>query len=335
MRSISPTSLSGGRGLWESAGAISLVFFGSMLVSTLLGDDLHSDGQFVVVSNSRGVTILDDIRPVLCYQRAVTSRQGKWPRADYVHPLYDLDGQCITEDFPKDHGHQRGLYWAWHQVLVAGQPVGDAWACIDFQWDVEQVDVNLTEDNAAIHAIVIWKSPALTNENGELLPLVQEQIEIVVHHAQVDVRWIDFSIELLALMENVEIGGSADEKGYGGFSARLKLSDDMLFTGVGGEIEPVSTAIDAGPAVDISGESSGVAIFSHPGNPNHPPPWILRRSQSMQNVVYPGRQPIPLSQTQPLNLRYRLGIHRGKWTRRGSKSTNNCIKQKAKRLQRP
>lgn len=279
----------------------------------LSAEEIASESQLVAISNSQGVTVLEGIRPVLTYQRATKSLDGKWPRANYVHPLYDLDGEVITEDFPADHGHHRGIFWAWHQVLVDGQPMGDAWACIDFQWDVIDVKVDTTDDRLTIQATTLWKSPALSDQLGQPIPFVREQTTITVHRAEEHHRWIDFSIELLALRAGVAIGGSDDDKGYGGFSPRLKLSEDLAFMARGGTIEPVLTAMAAGPWIDISNEHSGVTIFTHHDNPGFPTDWILRRNRSMQNAVYPGRIPVPLSQTQPLRLRYRMGLHQGKW----------------------
>ncbi len=266
------------------------------------------------VSNPQGVTILEGIQPVLTYHRATRSQAGKWPRANYVHPLYDLDGEVITEDFPIDHGHHRGIFWAWHQVLVDDKPLGDAWACVDFEWDVQVVTVQTTDNEATLTATTLWKSPALTDDNVQPLPCVQEQAKIVVHRADKLVRWIDFDIELLALLDNVRIAGSDDDKGYGGFSPRIKLTDNSKFLGTNGPIEPQVQAIAAGPWVDISSDQGGLVIITHRDNPGFPQPWILRRAHSMQNPAYPGRQPIALSRTEALRLRYRLGVHRGALT---------------------
>ena len=60
-----------------------------------------------------------------------------------------------------------------------------------------------------------------------------------------------------------------------------------------------------------TGKVSGVAILTHPSVPGFPQRWILRKSKSMQNPVYPGRVPVLLSREKPLVLRYRLVIHRG------------------------
>lgn len=263
------------------------------------------------VENPQGITLLDGIRPVLTYQRATQSKDGKWPRANYVHPLYDLDGEMITEDFPSDHGHHRGVFWAWHQVLVGDKSLGDAWACENFQWDVQNAHVVTDEKRATIRATTLWKSPDLVSSDGQLIACVREQATIVVHAVEANVRWIDFNLEFLALVDEVRIGGSDDDKGYGGFSPRIKLTDDVQFIGTTGPIEPQVTAVQAGPWVDVGNKQCGVVILAHPSNPGHPQPWILRGSRSMQNPAYPGRQPVSLSQTEPLRLRYRLGIHRG------------------------
>ena len=120
-----------------------------------------------------------------------------------------------------------------------------------------------------------------------------------------------------ALDEGVSLGGSEDEKGYGGFSVRVRLPDGVRFTGRDGNVVPKVTAVTAGPWVDVSGgfdgpsRMSGVAILSHPSVPVFPPTWILREKASMQNAVYPGRTPVPLVPGKPVDLRYRLVIHRG------------------------
>lgn len=270
--------------------------------------------QMSAVASSQGITVLDGIRPVLTFQQAAQSKDGKWPRANYVHPLYDLDGEMITEDFPSDHGHHRGVFWAWHQVLVGDKALGDAWACENFQWDVQQANVVTGQKQATISATTLWKSPDLVSNDGQLIPCVREHATIVVHAAEANVRSIDFNLEFLALVDDVRIGGSDDDKGYGGFSPRIKLTDDVHFIGNGGPVEPQVTAVQAGPWIDVGNKQGGVVILAHSSNPGHPQPWILRGSRSMQNVAYPGRHPVPLSKTEPLRLRYRLGIHRGELT---------------------
>jgi hypothetical protein len=274
-------------------------------------------GPLQAVTSEAGVLIREGEQNVLFYQRATQSQDGTRPRANYIHPLYDLDGDVLTEDFPSDHLHHRGIFWAWHQVLVGDKPVGDPWSCENFVWDVKDVAVDREDDSSlALKAHVVWKSPRWTDESSTLKPLVDERTVIRVHRESGDARAIDFEIALRAIEKALRLGGSDDEKGYGGFSVRVRLPEGVRFIGEQGEVEPETTSVEAGPWLDVAarygdGDTEGVAILCHPSNPGFPQPWILRRSRSMQNPAYPGRTPVALSIDEPLMLRYRLVIHRG------------------------
>jgi hypothetical protein len=56
---------------------------------------------------------------------------------------------------------------------------------------------------------------------------------------------------------------------------------------------------------------SGLTVLTHPSTTGFPQPWILRAKASMQNAVYPGRQPSALPRDRPVILRYRIVLHRG------------------------
>jgi hypothetical protein len=49
-----------------------------------------------------------------------------------------------------------------------------------------------------------------------------ESVLITVHRDSSGFRKINFEISLSPLIDGIRIGGSDDEKGYGGFSARIK-----------------------------------------------------------------------------------------------------------------
>ena len=66
--------------------------------------------------------------PALAIAYYPKSREGTHTRNNYVD-LFDFQGHEITEDFPADHLHHRGVFWAWHQVLVNGKQLGDSWEC--------------------------------------------------------------------------------------------------------------------------------------------------------------------------------------------------------------
>jgi len=305
-------------------------------------------------SNGDGKTIKisEDGNPVLVYQIEETSLDGKWPRAGYVHPLYDLKGEVMTEDFPDDHKHHRGVFWAWHHLSVGDLILGDPWLCKDFVRQCVQSTQHVIqvrgEECIGIELKTLWKSPLLKDLNAEMLPIVEERARIIIHPSTARQRLIDFDISLTAMLRDVRIGGSDDVKGYGGFSPRIKLNSKQVFRFESGEVEPKKVAIQGGPWVDISDQKRGLTIMTHPENPvanrsSQTPEavasesetvasesetvasesetagqddqqsrlWILRRKRSMQNAVYPGRTPVPLSKDNATRLRYRLVVHDG------------------------
>jgi hypothetical protein len=146
---------------------------------------------------------------------------------------------------------------------------------------------------------------------------VKAKTAITVHSKKKNYRVIDFEISLLALEPNLKIGGSEDKKGYSGFSVRMKMPEDIKFTSSNEEIEPQTLQIDAGSWMDISGslnnagQKEGIVIICHPDNPMYPEKWILRKSGSMQNPVYPGRAPVAVSMDTPTVLKYRLVTYAG------------------------
>ncbi|MHC4329052.1 MAG: DUF6807 family protein [Planctomycetota bacterium] len=274
-----------------------------------------------ISETDQGFVIAEGREKVMVYQRKHKSLDGKYTRANYIHPLYGLDGEVLTEDFPRDHPHHRGVFWAWHQLWLSDMKLGDPWATIDSRWDVYQAKILTTDSQSrALQVHVHWKSPLRTDSTGKQVPLVKETTTIRVHCAKDDMRKIDFRIELLALEPYMRLGGSEDAKGYGGFSTRIPLPKDLAFTGTDGPVEPTTLQVEAGPWLDFSGDlgktgkTSGLAILCHSSNPGYPQRWILRRKGSCQNAAWPGRDPVPLSREKPLVLRYRLIIHRGNVT---------------------
>lgn len=274
---------------------------------------------------------------VLFYQAKNKSLNGEYTRANYIHPLYNLEGEVITEDFPDDHPHHRGIFWAWHQLYINETSVGDGWDAKDVHWQVTSIDKqDLKLGAKSIVSKVMWKSPLWKNKKGEEEPFIAEHTQITVYPAssnsqaidpttinppELSRRVIDVEIRLTALTSGVKIGGSTDAKGYGGFSTRIKLGENVIFTGQKGVVEAQNLPIVAGRWMDISQPHdqseayyTGFTIIADPKNPGYPNPWILRAKNSMQNAVFPfpGAKIIELPQGKPLTLRYRMVIHSGK-----------------------
>jgi hypothetical protein len=268
---------------------------------------------FVFKENEQGVNLTENGKPVFFYQRAVKSLTGRYVCNNYLHPLYSLTGDTLTQEFPADHPYHRGIFWAWHQLYIDNIKVGDGWVLDSISQEVSKMESGVKRNLARLTLDVYWKSSVW--QNGK--PFIHEHTLISVHPLEKDIRMIDFEITLTALLPNVSIGGSEDEKGYGGFCTRIKLPADLVFTSAKGPVIPQTLQIVAGPWMDFSGTfgknglKSGVSILCHPKTPNYPAPWILRQVTSMQNVVFPGRERIVLKMEKPVILKYCLVVHNG------------------------
>lgn len=281
---------------------------------------LLSPAQVDLSISSNGILFSENSDTILFYHTAEKSLNGAYARSNYIHPLYTLDGEVLTEDFPEDHLHHRGIFWAWHQLYVGDQRIGDSWQIKDFSWEVQDVkELPLKNQAKSIQTEVIWKSPLWTDDTGNEKPLVSETTTITVHPAKTNYRLVDITISMIALEPAMRLGGSEDAKGYGGFSPRIRLTQDITFTGPEGQVEAQNLPVSADGWIDISGSlgkggsPAGITIMAHPANSGYPNPWILRAKNSMQNAVFPhpGAQAIPLSDTEPTVLKYRLVIHNG------------------------
>ena len=263
------------------------------------------------VKNGDGVQLSEGDAQVFFYQARPKSMDGKYDRADYIHPLYSLGGKVITEDFPADHLHQRGIYWAWHQIIYKGQQIADGWSCENIAWEVVDTRITSKKNAVTLDNDVLWRAVL----DDRLTPVIRENSRITVYPSRENYRVIDFDIRLVPLLDSMMLGGSKDEKGYSGFSLRLKLPQDIRFLTSEKEVQAQELALNAGPWMDFVGSFdganapvSGLAVFCHPSNPGYPQPWIIRSEKSMQNPAYPGRAPVSLRRD-GLRLRYRVVIH--------------------------
>lgn len=282
------------------------------LIACLLFGIQDSFCQLEAVETVEGIEISEGGIPVMFYQKSPKSLNGMYERAGYVHPLYNLDGVPITEDFPADHFHHHGIFWAWHQMIYNGESIGDSWDGRHISWETLKTVLKKNAGYLSLTSDVAWTS----NIHDKSLPLFEEKTKITIYHKTDDFRIIDFMIRLKPKGNKLQLGGSDDAKGYGGFSLRFRNPETLTFMSGGNEIAPDVNAVTAGPWMDFSGSfglsgRSGVAVFCHPSNPGDIRQWILRDSKSMQNPVWPGREPVAIPR-KGIELKYRLIIHDGR-----------------------
>src|SRR5690606_31989684 len=133
----------------------------------------------------------------------------------YIHPLYGIGGEVLTEDYPSDHYHHRGVFWGWPNGIWKEKRV-DTWGLEG----ARQVHVSVTPGKSTP------EQTSFAGENHWILdeapdqPIVSETYEVVVHAATELGRALDFTITLKNISDAPLSlrGATTDSKGYGGFN---------------------------------------------------------------------------------------------------------------------
>lgn len=269
----------------------------------------ESPFRFASVSD-QALGLWEGERPVFVYNHGVISSTNAPPslaRSSYLHPLHGLDGEVLTDDFPKDHYHHRGLFWAWPHVRI-GEQETDLWLLKGIRQQFERWLRRDAGKSAAVLGV----------RNGWYVDgrkVVEEQVWLRVLPATPDGRAIDVELTLKPLKQPLTLRG-AEGKGYGGLSLRFAPREG----------EPVITTPDGRtrddlvmahlPWTDLSAHfsgapsPSGATIFVSPTHPDFPPEWMTRH-YGVLCVGWPGVTAQTIQPGKTIRCRYRLWIHRG------------------------
>lgn len=291
---------------------LSLVVFGTFFVSTMAwGAEKEKPPAFrFEKAEGKYLRLFEGNKPVLTYSYGMLLKEGvpeDRRRSCYIHPVYGLDGEVLTDDFPADHLHHRGLCWVWPRVIV-GNNEYDLWSLQGVGQKFERwLGQKVTPKCAVFGAEAGWYA-------GEK-NILNEKVWVHVFPATEKGRAIDVALTLEATKEPVTISGRPPVKGYGGFSFRFAPREETVLTTPAGK-EPEDSNLKRYPWADLSAKFagrdtfSGVAIFDNPKNPGFPNGWTLRH-YGFLGVAWPGLELYTLKPGEPLELRYRVWVHRG------------------------
>jgi hypothetical protein len=267
-------------------------------------------------------TILEGERPVLVYRYKTQKASsgflaGVHPdnlkyardRSDYIHPLYGLEGEVLTGDWPVDHPHHRGIYWAWPEVGYRGG-LGDLHALQGiFARPTNECEWREDGQSVWIEARSQWFW-----EDHE--PVVRETARIRVWKRVDDGRAIDLKLTFHALADGVTLA-RRETALYGGLNLRfagVEQQEIICYVGPEGDAVQQAWADIAGIFPGAEGVE-GVTILQHPDNPDFPGDWVQYPELNWVQPTFPrSGTRHPLIQGEPLVLRYRLWVHRGRAT---------------------
>ncbi|MCH8042628.1 MAG: PmoA family protein [Planctomycetes bacterium] len=262
-------------------------------------------------------------KPVLVYNHGVITGKdvpvsdSRRRRACYVHPLWGLDGELLTDDFPRDHYHHHGIFWTWPQVTIDGKKY-DLW----MYKNIQQRFVRWIDRRAGPLAGV------LAVENGWFVgerKVMIERVWIRSFQATGGSRAIDLDFVWTPVDRPITLQGQG-RKSYGGLTVRFDVSPrrDAKITTSADAARPESNS-SAAKKVDLvntplawadltskfpgAKARSGAAVFAAPDHPNFPPTWLTRHYGALC-VGWPGVKPRTFAPGKPFRLSYRIWIHK-------------------------
>lgn len=278
-----------------------------------IGDDDASTSLKFSVLDSKSLRVDDGDQPVLVYNHGkitssrVPKHDSRRSRACYVHPLWGISGELLTDDFPRDHYHHHGIFWAWPHVEIDGREY-DLWTYPNIRQKFVRWIHRRTGPVAAVMAV----------ENGWFIggkKVMIERVWLRVYQVSDDARALDFEFAWTPVERPITLRG-AEEKSYGGLSMRFAVhskSDATITTPSGPAKEDLTEtrlpwADLTYPFAGAQGQS-GAAVFVDPAHPDYPPTWLTRHF-GILCVGWPGVKGRTFPPGKPIRLKYRVWIHK-------------------------
>ncbi|MGD0578610.1 MAG: DUF6807 family protein, partial [Bryobacteraceae bacterium] len=214
-------------------------------------------------------------QPVLRYNYATLLAPGapaKLVRCCYVYPLWTPAGVSLLDDFPKDHPHHRGLFWAWPYVETAGSVVDG--------WSIEGLKLENTGHStgfknfgelATMNVDNVWVA------GGKRIAAVHERYAI--HASDSRGRSIEIELMLTALDAPITLKGSHEApKSYGGLNVRFAPREQTVIrteAGVSDGDQDLNPHSWAELEALYNGHKAALRIDNDPSNPGGTPQWTL------------------------------------------------------------
>jgi hypothetical protein len=265
-------------------------------------------------TSDKSIAMLDGGRPVLVYNHGTITREdipeteGRRSRACYVHPVWGLNGEVLTDDFPRDHYHHHGIFWTWPHVKIDGEEY-NTWMGVN----IRQRFVRwIAKDAGPVCGALAVENGWFVGDRKVMIARVWLRAYPVVDGNQ---RALDVELTFIPVDKPVTLWG-AGGKSYGGLTMRFapKSRQDTLITVPDGPTTgdlpntPLAWA-DFTSKFGEHPEPSGAAVFVHPNHPDYPPTWLTRH-YGPQCVGWPGIKPKTFEPGKPIRLAYRIWIHK-------------------------
>ncbi|MGC6458286.1 MAG: PmoA family protein [Akkermansiaceae bacterium] len=150
-----------------------------------------------LIENDEIIRVSLDEKPVLEYlkkEKPVPAGMKKaYRRSGYLHPVFSPGGQEVSGDFPEDHPHQHGLFFAWTRAKFDDKQV-DFWNLAKETGRVEFRRVEGKEIGEK-HLSFSVKHAFVARKGHERRDVIHENWTVTVHETTGDHFLFDLSSE--------------------------------------------------------------------------------------------------------------------------------------------
>ncbi len=260
-------------------------------------------------------------RSLMSYQ----TEPGEFPRPNikpvfrrggYLHPIRTPAGLQVTDDFPTNHVHHHGVWWAWtHTEFNGRQP--DFWNMGDGKGRVEFAGTDATWSGELL-AGFRSRHRFVDLTSGQPVAVLKEMWEVTAYSSSPSSKHWMFDVvseQECATAEELKLPTYR----YGGIGVRGNWDwngkDKTFFLTSEGETDRDKGNATRGRWCDMSGDvdgkRAGMAVLCHPDNFRFPQPMRLHPSEPFFNFAPQQAGDMEIKPGVKYVSRYRFVIHDG------------------------
>ena len=272
------------------------------------GLDFKVGGQtvFSFVTTPAGVPA-KDIKPIFL-------------RGGYIHPVFTPSGRLVTDDYPSDHYHHHGIWFAWTKTEFEGAHP-DFWNVGDGTGRVEFASLDGTW-TGPVHAGFKSRQRYVALTGAAPKTVLNEQWEVRVYNVGQGGKGKGkryFSFDIVATQQCASDSPLVlEEYRYGGMGVRghrnWKDKSQVSFLTSEGKTRENGNAT-RGRWVHMSGlvdnQTVGIAVLDHPGNFRSPQPLRLHPDDPYFNYAPSQLGRFEIKPGEKFVLRYRYIVADG------------------------
>ncbi len=237
-------------------------------------------------------------------------------RAGYIHPVYTPKGKIVTDDYPSDHYHHHGIWFAWTKTEFEGKHP-DFWNVGDGTGRVDLESVGTTWGGPVYAGFTsVQKYVALTGEAPKTA--LNEEWNVKVYNLGSEQEPF-FAFDIVATQECASASPLIlEEYRYGGMGVRgnreWKDKSKVSFLTSEGKTRADGNATAArwchiGGTVD--GQLVGIAVLDHPSNFRAPVPVRIHPDDPYFNYAPSQLGRFQIDPGKKFVLRYRYVVSDG------------------------